>query len=208
MTATRDLRPRATPRQARSRETVDAILQAAAQVFERHGYAAGTTNRIAERAGVSIGSLYQYFPGKDAILVELTRRHIREGERRLAPLLAELEAGRLGLEVGLERLVGGLVDLHRDSPRLHRVLFEEAPHPEELLDELRRLEDRAAAVLERWLSSLAEVRIADVRVGARLVTTVAEAVAHRLVIHPDCEVAAERWAVETVRLLVAYLERP
>src|SRR5256885_17137254 len=78
MASTTRLKPRRRPRQERSRETVEAIVEAAAQVFERHGYAAGTTNRIAERAGVSIGSLYQYFPNKDAIVAELARRHIAE----------------------------------------------------------------------------------------------------------------------------------
>src|SRR5215471_21205054 len=72
------LDPRRAPSQSRSRDTVEAIVEAAAQVFERHGYAAGTTNRIAERAGVSIGSLYQYFPNKDAIVMELARRHIAQ----------------------------------------------------------------------------------------------------------------------------------
>jgi AcrR family transcriptional regulator len=63
--------PRRKPVQDRSLATVEAILEAAAQVFERYGYAAGTTNRIAGRAGVAIGSLYQYFRNKDAILVAL-----------------------------------------------------------------------------------------------------------------------------------------
>ena len=59
MPAGRALRPRKRPRQERARRTVAAILEAAAQVFERQGYASGTTDAIAERAGVSIGSLYQ-----------------------------------------------------------------------------------------------------------------------------------------------------
>src|SRR5271154_4150665 len=87
------LQPRKLPRQPRSEATVDAILLAAAQVFERHGYAAGTTNRIAERAGVSIGTLYQYFPNKDAILVALARDHLAEGTAALQPSLEALGAG-------------------------------------------------------------------------------------------------------------------
>lgn len=70
-------RRRRKPVQARSKETVERILDAAAQVFSERGYAA-TTNHIAEAAGLSIGSLYQYFPDKDALLVTLQRRHLDE----------------------------------------------------------------------------------------------------------------------------------
>ncbi len=87
MPVARRLKPLRERQQVRSRETFEAILQAAAQVFERRGYAAATTNRIAERAGVSIGSLYQYFPNKAAILVALSERHLQQGIARLAPLI-------------------------------------------------------------------------------------------------------------------------
>src|ERR1700754_1653935 len=113
---------RRVPRQSRSQATVDAIVEAAAQVFERHGYAAGTTNRIAERAGVSIGSLYQYFPNQDSILVELTRRHLAEGRAIAVATFAEL--GHTSLREGLRLLAAAMIDLHRDAPGLHRVLFE------------------------------------------------------------------------------------
>lgn len=66
--------PRKTPRQGRSRVTYDAILESAAHILVRRGAQALNTNLIAERAGVSIGSLYQYFPTKEAILAELLRR--------------------------------------------------------------------------------------------------------------------------------------
>ena len=69
--------PRKHPRQARSAATVEAILDASAHILERGGLEALNTNAIAERAGVSIGSLYQYFPGKDAILAALIRRKRR-----------------------------------------------------------------------------------------------------------------------------------
>ena len=87
MSARRRTEPRKSPSQERSRQTVDAIIEAAAQVFERHGYAGGTTNRIAERAGVSIGSLYQYFPNKEAILAVLLERHVAEAERIVARVM-------------------------------------------------------------------------------------------------------------------------
>jgi AcrR family transcriptional regulator len=70
------------PVQTRSKQTVERILDAAAHVFGERGYA-GTTNHVAERAGVSIGSLYQYFPDKDALLVALHDRHLEQIGRRL-----------------------------------------------------------------------------------------------------------------------------
>lgn len=65
---------RVTPRQARARASVEAILEAAAQILEAHGEAAFNTNAVAERAGVSIGAVYRYFPDKRAILVALAER--------------------------------------------------------------------------------------------------------------------------------------
>ncbi|MFD0852230.1 TetR family transcriptional regulator, partial [Actinomadura adrarensis] len=73
------LRPLKTPGQLRAVETRQRLLDAAARVFSEHGYSAGTTNRIAAAAGHSIGSLYQYFPNKDAILAELVGAHVRAG---------------------------------------------------------------------------------------------------------------------------------
>lgn len=67
-------KPRKKPTQARSRATYEAILDAAAQVLANDGYVASTTNKIAERAGVSIGSLYEYFPSKEAVFTALIER--------------------------------------------------------------------------------------------------------------------------------------
>ncbi|MYE11616.1 MAG: TetR/AcrR family transcriptional regulator [Gammaproteobacteria bacterium] len=74
------------PRQRRARATVDAILEAAARILVASGYASASTNRIAGRAGVGIGSLYEYFPGKEAIFAELRRRE-------MARWYAKLRAG-------------------------------------------------------------------------------------------------------------------
>lgn len=66
------------PKQNRSRQTVDAVLEGVQLVVRRHGPQSITTNRIAEAAGVSIGSLYQYFPNKRAIFTALHERHVDE----------------------------------------------------------------------------------------------------------------------------------
>jgi len=125
----RRLEPRKQPVQRRSRATVEDVLTAATQVFEAHGYAAGTTNRIAERAGVSIGTLYQYFPNKEAVAVALLERHLAEGMSRLREWVARCVAQPRGLEDALRIFVDGMIDLHADRPRLQHILLEEIPLP-------------------------------------------------------------------------------
>lgn len=85
---TRRLKPRKAPTQPRSTHTVDAILEGAAHILEQHGLAGYTTNAIAARAGVSIGSLYQYFPTKDAVTVALIERELTELVREATAALA------------------------------------------------------------------------------------------------------------------------
>lgn len=77
------LNPRKMPAQARSVATMDAILQAATQVLLASGFENMSTTRIAERAGVSVGSFYQYFPNKRALLAMLVHRHIAEVAARV-----------------------------------------------------------------------------------------------------------------------------
>src|SRR5215475_14023896 len=114
----RRLSPRKTPRQDRSRATVEALLDATADILTRQGYAKLTTNRIAERAGVNIASLYQYFPGKEAIVAELRRRHGAEQRAAVRSVLSE-RRGR-GFEATLRALVSTGIAAHAVSPALHR----------------------------------------------------------------------------------------
>ncbi|HVJ53513.1 MAG TPA: TetR/AcrR family transcriptional regulator [Aliidongia sp.] len=119
------LKPRKTPRQSRAAETVAAILEAAARILEKDGPALYTTNRIAERAGVSIGSLYQYFPAKDAVTIALI-------EREAALLRTDIEAARQETDwrTVLGRMIGAAVRHQLRRPALARVLdFEEARLP-------------------------------------------------------------------------------
>ena len=199
------LTPRKLPKQARSEATVEAVLEAAAQVFECYGYAAGTTNRIAERAGVSIGSVYQYFPNKDAILVALVHRHLAEGTAALEPHLQRLSGGARFDDV-LPDIVHATVALHALAPGLHRVLFEETQLPPTLRAELDELEDRLVDLAADALAADPSSRPVDPRLSARIVISAIEGLTHRLVLRPPPGVAPDGIAREITELVRAYLQ--
>lgn len=114
---------RKAPRQARSRATVGVLVEAAARVLAQRGWAGFTTNAVAQRAGVSIGSLYQYFSDKAALTAAVRSRHVQE-------VLAVMQGGvgaRLTLEQRVRAIVHGLVIAHSGHPDLHRVLIDEVP---------------------------------------------------------------------------------
>ncbi|WP_440216984.1 TetR/AcrR family transcriptional regulator [Chromobacterium piscinae] len=115
---------RKAPRQARSRAMVDAIVEAGARVLDARGWAGFTTNEVAGVAGVSIGSLYQYFPDKTALVDAIRRRHF---DAVLAALRRAVDgqAAPAGLA---QALVDGMIAIHRDFPALHRVLLD-LPNP-------------------------------------------------------------------------------
>ena len=100
------------PTQDRSQHTVDCILEGAARIFRREGFAA-TTNRIAAEAGVSIGSLYEYFPHKQALLHALAERHLLEAERGVAAALGGGAGGDRSTRELLAALQSAIVSSHR-----------------------------------------------------------------------------------------------
>jgi len=115
------------PRQARSRATIDAILDAAAHILGERGWTGLTTNAAAEVAGVSIGSLYQYFPNKVSLVEAVRRRHFDE-------VLAVLRAAtddKVTRAHRIEALVDGMIAVHSRYPAAHRVLLEESPRAED-----------------------------------------------------------------------------
>ncbi|MGK2866078.1 MAG: TetR/AcrR family transcriptional regulator [Mycobacterium sp.] len=200
MAPTDRFRARKQPRQQRSTQTRRDILDAAARVFSEHGYAAGTTNRIAAAAEVSIGSLYQYFPNKDAILAALSDAHIEAGTTLLAQRLRD--GLPESLDATLRLFVRAAIDNHRDDPALHRVLFEEAPRSAALLARLRETEARGVAGVTELLRHHPEVSVADPEFAARLTIATIESLVHRLIVQP---VDITQLEDEVVRLLTTYL---
>jgi AcrR family transcriptional regulator len=109
------------PRQVRAQATVNAILEATVQVLDREGLEAATTTRIADVAGVSIGSLYQYFSHRDAILNALQDREFERALAFMQQVLADGNLARSPRET-ITAVVRGLAKLYAVSPGLHRVL--------------------------------------------------------------------------------------
>ncbi|MFH8344370.1 TetR/AcrR family transcriptional regulator [Streptomyces sp. NPDC018045] len=198
----RGLQPRKQPRQARAEATRQRILTAAAHVFAEYGYAAGTTNRIAERARVSIGSLYQYYPNKDAILAELLTRHLDAG--MAAAGRHQDEALPDSLEEILRLFVRTSIGNHLDDPALLRVMAEQGPRSPELLDKISRHQRERTAYAHELFAHHPEVRVEDTYVATRLVVTTIELTVHQLLAAPD-PVAATRLENELVAMLTGYL---
>lgn len=196
-------KPRKLPRQERSKATVDALLQAATYILIRSGWEHFTTNAVAERAGVNIASLYQYFPNKEAIVAELQRRHVEEARvRLLARLSAPIE--RRSLRATIERFVRDGVEDHKVAPALHRVFTEELPRS------ARRLppEDPSTSrLLEEALRSFS-TNVPDASLASFVVQVSAHAIIHEaasrrpeLLDHPE-------FVGEIVTLVERYLRRP
>ncbi len=112
--------PRKQPRQARAAATVAAVVEASARILEEGGLGAFNTNAVAARAGISIGSLYQYFPGKDAIMAALIRREAEAFDVALSEAVGR--TGELGTSSAVALLAQVAVTHQASRPRLARLL--------------------------------------------------------------------------------------
>jgi AcrR family transcriptional regulator len=147
--------PRKLPQQDRSKVTVDAILTATARILTEDGYDKASTNRIAELAGVSIGSLYQYFPNKEALVAALAAQHTNEMVELVQSKLKDLFD--VPPEVTIPELVKAVIAAHTVNPMLHKVLDEEVPRVGRL-KQVENAEEQIKAMLraylERWREDL------------------------------------------------------
>jgi AcrR family transcriptional regulator len=198
----RRLSPRKTPRQERSRATVEALLEATTDILIREGYAKLTTNRIAERAGVNIASLYQYFPGKEAIVSELRRRHGAEQRAALRQVLAVHRAGEL--ESTIRTLVSVGVAGHAHAPRLHRVFTEEIPALG--YRDVAAIDAPIFEAMRRFLQD-ADVDVRDMDLALWVISTAAGAILHRATVERPEDLSNGVIAEELVTLLCRYLRR-
>lgn len=196
-------KPRKHASQERSRATVNALIEATARILVKEGFDKAGTNRIAETAGVSVGSLYQYFPNKEALVTAVAERHSEELMQVVRVALAE--AASLPLEQAVRSLVIAAMDAHRINPALHRVLTEQMP---------RAGAHRNVGVLSRLLSAYledhrTEVRSADLGLATFVCVTSIEALTHTAVLDYSGRVSEHMFETlidEVTRLVVRYLQ--
>jgi AcrR family transcriptional regulator len=194
-------RPRKWPKQERSREMVEDILKAAARVFVREGYARATTNRIAAAAGISVGSLYQYFPNKDAIAVALLRRHRARMMETVARHLADIDEATV--EVRVRELIRAALEAHGLDPGLHRVLIENVLRTG-ARDEMTGFEDRLEEIIVEKLRG-AGMRAKDLEMVAFMLVRVVMSITHAAVVDRPEYAKDERLVREATKMIVGYL---
>jgi AcrR family transcriptional regulator len=183
-------KPRTAPRQQRSRETYERVLDVAAEIFEQFGYAGTTTNKVAEAAGISIGTLYHYIPDKDALLYSLTERHLASGVDSVVSVFMRLRQEAPGLEESLRAVISLMVQMHLDERHLHHLLYDSAPRSEELQKRLRDA-DVAMADEVSWHLKRLGVGGEHRRLVASLLVTGVEAQVHRAILAPIEPASAE-----------------
>jgi AcrR family transcriptional regulator len=198
--------PRKVASQERSRSTVDALLEATARVLLNEGYDRASTNRIAEVAGVSIGSLYQYFPSKEALVAGVIDRHTQQVSQVTRNAVVKMAASPI--EVAAREFVSLGIEGHRVNPKLHAVLSEQIPR-------VGRLENIEASLREGYTlvrgyleAHRDEIDVADLDLAAFVLVTVVEALTHAAVLRrPDILTGdrARHFVDDVTRLVVRYL---
>ncbi len=191
------------PVQSRSRETVAAILEATARILDR-----GTrvsTNGIARLAGVSIGSLYEYFPNKDAILSQLFEAHVDEAVDALSRVLDELPPETTPLREGVRTMVAALLELHDHRPGLQRVFLDKLIAVPAVRQRVAEAERRLRGVLTAWLALHPDVAVPDVELAARVIVEGSNALIHGYIADAE-DVGPDAFLDELARLWTGYLQ--
>lgn len=203
-----DLKPKKHPKQARARVTMEALLDATARILGKGGYAALTTNRVAEVAGVSIGSVYEYFPNKQALLAALT-------ERTLTGIIEEVAKGMdhmlktPDLQLAYQRWFNVMLDALERRRAVLKVLRQEAPFlagiPEWKQLNRAMLEIATLGRRQAERAGLAPTQFRDGEASIFLLTTMVGAVIERVALDPPANLSRERLIDTLTEMVVRVL---
>jgi AcrR family transcriptional regulator len=194
---------RRVPSQQRAQVTVEAMLDAAIKLLKRGGASSITTNRIAETAGVSIGSVYQYFPNKRAIFIALHERHIRQVDSLMRRRLTE--SADSTLKEFIASLIDGMIELHLADPKLSELLQAEVPHHAEGTPALAV---RLYAPIRKTLASRSRElgRAGNLDMQAFFLSNMIEAFGHAIVLRRPAGLSLARARAESLRAILEYLQ--
>ncbi|TEU26018.1 TetR/AcrR family transcriptional regulator [Acinetobacter seifertii] len=160
------LKPRKSPVQARSTATIEVLHEATIQVLLKEGIVKCNTTRIAERAGVSVGSIYQYYPNRDSLLAAVLQRHLDRVAEKIEELCLKYE------KTSIKTLISALVD---------EIILAKLSNPEESkalyaisgerggLDLSKRMNDRMLAAISNLLESASDIEFDDSQIVAEFV---------------------------------------
>jgi AcrR family transcriptional regulator len=198
------MKSRRAPVQERAQVTVEAMLDAAVKLLKRRGASLLTTNRIAATAGVSIGSLYQYFPNKRAVFIALHERHIAQVDSIMHRRMAK--STEITLEELISSLIDGMIEAHTVDPELSELLQAEVPHRAAgTLDFSVRLHGAFRKALAAHARELGG-RI-DLDMRTFFVSNMVEAFGHAIVLRRPPGSSLSRARAELLRAILAYLRQ-
>ena len=203
MVTTQRVNPRKQPRQQRAQETVRAIMQATAHILIHEGYEKVTTNRLAELAGVSIGSLYQYFPSKEAVVAAVLDEHADQQIQLLAQSTVDLRDAPL--EDSVRTYVHAQLEAHMMEPQLHRVLCEQLPRIRGF-ERIQEINAQATAMVRAFFElHRARIKPQNLELAAYVCVHAVESVTHAAVLEREKTIHVKELAEEMTQMVLRYL---
>jgi len=201
------IKPRKLASQERSRTTVDSLIEATARILVKEGFDKASTNHIADVAGVSIGSLYRYYPSKEALVAAVIERHQQEIMQTVRSELAR--ASTEPLDKAMRQFVAIAVKAHSLDPQLHRVLAEQIPRVGKL-EKLETFSRENFSLFRAYLESVRdELGVDDLELASFVCVTAIEALTHNAVLHHSKALGVDRMEAlvdEGARLVTGYLK--
>lgn len=190
-------------KQDRAKATIETILQGAAHVLVKEGYEGTNTNRIAEVAGVSIGSIYQYFTNKEAIIGELIEVHMQ----KIMDVFYENynKLSTVSLKDGIRILIRSLIQARSVEPKLQRVFDEQLPKVGKL-SRLREYETQVVEMIKDYLQSKkSEILVKNLEMAAFISVYAVEAIIQLALYNQQDMLAGGHLEDELTNLIVRYL---
>jgi len=203
MTKADRYKPRKRPTQSRSKATYDAILDAAAQVLAEEGYSASTTNKIAERAGASIGSVYEYFPSKEAIFAALIEKLDQAAMESVFSNFSSIK--QLPPEEFLEAVLRSRIEAALNYPELESLLRSEIP-PHLFVEQSERALQRFSEGMKTFAAVYPDlIRVRHLDTAIEFGSVVVESTIRWLAGSNSEKLRDKVWVQEFIDLMMRYI---